>query len=134
VPGEPPVFWQPLAVEGASPLVVPQPLTVLLAVDTARSNAAVLAGQYEGMPWTIRPGTKLILDVGPNQEVVTGEPTGFAFDPATATGSFRIVTARPHAAGFLLTNTFLGNPGPQRRFDPREPAFASVVRYLSIIQ
>jgi hypothetical protein len=41
---------------------------------------------------------------------------------------------RPHGDGFVIANTFTGNPGPQARFAPRDPAFASVVRYVSIIQ
>jgi hypothetical protein len=55
-------------------------------------------------------------------------------DRATATGTFRVVVSRAHADGFLITNTLLGNPGPQARFDPRAPESAAIVRYLSIIQ
>jgi hypothetical protein len=45
-----------------------------------------------------------------------------------------VVVAKAHAPDFLITNTLLGNPGPQRRFNPRDPAFAAIVRYISIIQ
>src|SRR5262249_34873831 len=103
-------------------------------VDPSRSDDATLAGEYDDIPWTIRAGAKLLLDVGPTQEVVTVEPAPFAVDRATATGSFRVVVSRPHADGFLIANTLLGNPGPQPRFDPRGPAFAAIVRYLSVIQ
>jgi hypothetical protein len=141
VPGAPPVFLEPLAVARPDPLPVPPyvpPLpyavTVRLAVDPKRSSAAVLAGRYEGIPWEVRPGTPLILDVGPNQEVVAVQPAGFAFDPATATGAFRVVVTRPHGDRFTIANTFTGNPGPQLRFVPRDPVFGAVVRYVSIIQ
>ena len=39
-----------------------------------------------------------------------------------------------HAPDAPLMNTLLGNPGPQPRFNPREPAFSAVVRYFSIIE
>jgi hypothetical protein len=141
VPGAPPVFLRPVAVRGPAPVPqppyvppLPYPVTVTVAVDRSISNATTLAGSYEGIPWQIRPGTKLLLDVGPEQEVVTVQPGPFALDAVTATGTFRVVVTRPHADGFLITNTLLGNPGPQLRFDPRSPACSAVVRYLSIIQ
>ena len=62
------------------------------------------------------------------------ERAGFTFAPATATGTFRFVVTRPHAEGFVIANTFLGNPGPQGRFDPRDAIFAALVPYRSIIQ
>jgi hypothetical protein len=125
VPGAPPVFLQPLAVQGPDPLPappyvppLPYAVTVRQAVDPARSSAMALAGRYESIPWEIKPGTPLILDVGPSQEVVTVQAAGFAFDPATATGSFQVVVTRPHGDGFVIANTFTGNPGPQARFAP----------------
>jgi hypothetical protein len=140
-PGAPPVFLKPVAVRGPDPVPVPPyapqppyPLTVTVEVDPSRSNATTLAGSYDGIPWHIRPGTKLLIDVGPDQEVVTVPPGPFVMSPATATGSFRVIVNRPHADGFLITNTLLGNPGPQPRFDPRSPDFSAVVRYLSVIQ
>jgi hypothetical protein len=135
VPGAPPILLKPVAVTRAASF--PQTsssLTVTLAVDPGQSNAATLAGRYDGIPWTIRPGAKLILDVGANQEVVTVEPGPFALDPAAGIGSFRVVVTRPHAEGFVITNTLLGNPGPQAKFNPRDPAFSAVVRYRSVIQ
>jgi hypothetical protein len=139
-PGAPPVFLKPVAVEGPDPWpqppYVPRPpytVTVRLPVDPSRSDGTTLAGEYDGIAWTIRPGARLILDVGPDQEAVTVQGP-FTLDPAAALGSFRVTVTRPHADGFLVTNTLLGNPGPRPRFDPRDPAAAAVVRYLTIIQ
>src|SRR5262249_14795606 len=55
VPGAPPVFLRPAAVSGP-----PGALTVRLPVDAARSGPATLAGQYDGIPWEVRPGTALL--------------------------------------------------------------------------
>ncbi|MCI0461853.1 MAG: hypothetical protein L0Z62_33295 [Gemmataceae bacterium] len=141
LPGAPPVFLKPITVLGPEPLpgppYVPQPpypITVRVAVNPRRSNATTLAGEYDGIPWTIQAGTKLLLDVGPQQEVVTVLHEPFAIDPVTATGSFRVLITRQHAEGFLIANTLLGNPGPQLRFQPRDPVFGAVVRYLSVIE
>jgi hypothetical protein len=140
-PGAPPVFLKPVAVGRPAPPAVPPyvlqppyPLAVTLEVDPSRSSNSVLAGTYDGIPWGIRPGTPLLIDVGPDQELVTVQPGSFAVDAATATGSFQVVVTRPHADGFLISNTLLGNPGPQGHFDPRGPAASGIVRYLSIIQ
>ena len=137
VAGLPPVFVKPLAVDALDPLALfapslpHTPVTVTLAVEAAGSNNQKLLVRDDGRIWTIESGkTRLIIDVGPNQEVVT--PARFAVDPATGAGSFQIVLQRPHAPGFTIANTFLGNPGPQNRFDPRDPVFAgSDVRCIS---
>lgn len=141
VPGLPPVFLQPRSVTGpAVPMVppfrtaLPYRLTVQLAVDPNRSDRTTFVGQDGATPWALQPGSALIIDVGPNQEVVTVGSTGFAFDRASATGSFEIVVTRPHAEGFRITNTFLGNPGPYLGFDRRHPGFTALVPYRSIIQ
>jgi hypothetical protein len=134
-PGAPPVFLKPLGVEGPDPLASPPySLTVTVAVDPSRSSSTALVGDYDGITWTIRPGARLLLDVGLDQEAVVVQAGPFALDTALATGAFRVAVARPHADGFVISNTLLGNPGPQRRFNPRDPAFAAVVRYLSILQ
>jgi hypothetical protein len=129
-PGAPPVFLKAVGVATPDPVTV----TVSLAVDPSRSDGTKLAGDYDGIPWDIRPGTRLILDVGPDQEVVTALPGTFVLNPATGIGSFQVVVTRPHTDGLLITNTLLGNPGPQPRFDPRALASSGVVRYLSIIE
>jgi hypothetical protein len=36
--------------------------------------------------------------------------------------------------GFAVGNAILGNPGPQPRFDLRQPSAQGVVRYFSIIE
>lgn len=131
VPGAPPVFLKPLSV---APIAGRADLTVRIAVDGAASSAAVLTGRYENVSWTIAPGSRLIIDEGASQEIVTVASAGFRFDPATASGSFRIAVTKPHADSFSISNTFLGNAGPQARFNPRDPAYSAVVRYLSIIQ
>ncbi len=139
-PGAPPVFLKPLAVVGPDPLPVPPyvppppyPVAVTVAVDAAQSGPAVLAGRYDNVPWKIHPGTRLLLDSGADQEAVTVLPAPFVVDAAAGTGTFQVVVTRPHAADCVLTNTLLGNPGPQPRFDPRAPGFSAVVRHLSVI-
>ncbi len=141
VAGPPPLFLTPLAVTGPAFLpgapyvpVPPYPLTLRVAVDLNRSSPTALACRCGDDLWSIQPGTKLILDVGPMQEVVSVESAGFALDRVTATGTFQIAVARPHADGFLITNTFLGNPGPQSSFDRRHPSYTGLVRYFNIIQ
>jgi hypothetical protein len=102
-------------------------------IDLANSNPTWLSGDYDSIRWVIRPGAKLIVGVGPDQEVVTVLPGPFVLDPKTATATFRVQVTREHGHDFLITNTLLGNPGPQERFNPRDPAFSAIVRYLSVI-
>jgi hypothetical protein len=130
-PGEPPIFLKLLSVQQLDPERALFALTV--GIDPRRSNPSSLAGEYDGIRWKIEPGAKLILDVGPNQEVVTVLPI-FVVDSAAATGTFQVVIAKAHARDFLITNTFLGNPGAQPRFNPRDPMFSSIVPYFSIIE
>src|SRR5262249_20149231 len=106
-------------------------MTVRLAVDPGRSTATMLVGSYEDISWTIRRGSKLIIDVGPNQEVITVQSV--AVGRASASGSFRARVTKQHVGDFPITSTFLGNPGPRPRFNPRDPLFSGLVRYLSII-
>jgi hypothetical protein len=107
-PGAPPIFLKPVSVAGPGPLPQPPyPVTVQVAVDPLRSDATILAGEYDGFSWTIRPGTKLILDVGPDQEVVTVQAGPFAVDRGASTGAFQVVATRLHTEGFLITNTLL---------------------------
>ena len=56
---------------------------------------------------------------------------------AGGTNGAMLVTAnftKSHAAGFAITNALPGNPGPQPSFDPRNPAYAGVIRYFTIIE
>jgi hypothetical protein len=50
------------------------------------------------------------------------------------TVTFTTAFANAHPAGAAVANAQLGNPGPQPRFDPRNPAYGPVVRYFSIIR
>jgi hypothetical protein len=84
-----------------------------------------LSGTSEGLPWAIRPGCRLVVDVGAAQEVVRVTAVT-ASDTAPA---FQASFTKSHPAGFAITN--LGNPGPQSSFNPRNQP--GVVRYLSII-
>lgn len=140
VPGAPPVFLKPVALQGpgpsSQPPSVPQPpypVTITLSVDPAQSNTTTLAGLYDGIPWRIVPAEKFLLDIGAEQEAITVQGP-FTLNEAAATGTFRAVVTRPHAPNVVLTNTLLGNPGPQPGFRLHAPAVTGVVRYVSIIQ
>jgi hypothetical protein len=78
-----------------------------------------------GDPWTIRVGSRVVVDVGPRQEVVVVTGVNAASTPPTLQATF----GKDHAAGFLITN--MGNPGPRAWFDPR--AHPAVVPYFSVI-
>jgi hypothetical protein len=85
-----------------------------------------LGGASGGHPWHIRAGSRLVVDLGPNQETVTVTGVSARSSPPT----FRATFGKAHAGGFLITNA--GNPGPRGRFDPR--AHPAVVPYFSVIQ
>ena len=86
---------------------------------------ASLSGTYDGKPWSIQPGTQLVVDVGPNQELVT-------VTQVMGTNQFQAVFSNTHPEGFLMNlNSLPGNPGPQPSYDPRQDS--DVVRYLSMI-
>ena len=89
-----------------------------------------VSGRYEASPWTIRANDMLVADTGLNQEVVRV----ISVNPLAAPPTLTAVFSKPHASRFGLSNTVLGNPGPQPRFDPRNPAFSGVVRYISIVE
>ena len=101
------------------------------------------SARYEDFSYELTAGQRLVIDVGPRQEAITITPN----PPAAITAAF---TKRHHASvplsnvwfpqpGQMLPRapygqlTILGNPGPQPRFDPRDPAYAGVVRYMSVI-
>jgi hypothetical protein len=87
---------------------------------------AQLSGRSESIPWKIHVGSRLIIDIGAQQEVVRVQAINRADSPRTFQASFK----KDHAAGFLITN--MGNPGPQSQFDAR--VHPSVVRYFSVIE
>jgi hypothetical protein len=90
------------------------------------------ANYYEEMTWGLAAGNQVLVAPGANQEIVTigsvaaGGPNG----SLQVTATF----AKPHSAGFAITNALPGNAGPQPSFDPRNPAYSGVVRYFSIIE
>jgi len=90
------------------------------------------ANYYEEMTWGIAAGNQLLVDPGPNQEIVTVASVA----AGGVNGSLKVTAtfANPHPAGFAITNALPGNPGPQPSFDPRNPAYTGVVRYFSIIE
>jgi hypothetical protein len=90
------------------------------------------ANYYEEMTWGIAANNQLLVDPGPNQEIVTvsSAAAGGVNGSTTVTATF----TKPHPAGFAITNALPGNPGPQPSFDPRNPAYSGVVRFFSIIE
>jgi hypothetical protein len=117
-----------------------------------------LFGYYEGIPWEIRgpsaqgQPTQVRIDYGTNRSsppssmellrvVKRVNPPGLPNEPAT----FQVDLpgdpppfTQPNTTPFYLeivdNNGFprLGNPGPQKRFNPRD--YPWIVRYMSIIQ
>jgi len=91
-------------------------------------------GIYEDYQYQINAGSQLIVDIGPNQEVITVANYNPLTQTLTATANF----AKAHQPGAPVTNvgatTQLGNPGPQPLFDPRNPTYRGIVRYFSIIE
>src|SRR5262249_1298189 len=91
-PGEPPVCPKPVAGAGLDAFrEPPYPITVRVAVYPGASTSKTLVGEYNGIRWKLQPGAKLLLDVGPDQEVVSILPEPFALDPASETASFRVI-------------------------------------------
>jgi len=96
-------------------------------------------GVYEFNPWAIKPGDFLVVDSGQNQEVIQvieARAVNPAMDPPTNKGPYVIkaLFAKPHASRFSISNAVLGNPGPQPRFDMRQPAYQGVVRFFRIVE
>jgi hypothetical protein len=142
-----PVFIKGTLLDNVPPargaaLPYPNPTRVRVSVDA-------VSGTYEGVPWRLESGMKVLVDVGldpntppgigldpaappspanarlPHQELVTVTDV----DPRTFTAQF----SYPHPAGVLINlNARPGNPGPQPNYDPQRDT--AVVRYLSIIE
>lgn len=83
--------------------------------------------QIPQIPWTIQVGSQLVIDYGTqSQETVSVTAVG----ANTFTATFR----QAHALGASVCVAVLpGNPGPQPRFNPRDPLYAPVVPYFSVI-
>jgi hypothetical protein len=123
-PGAPPIY-----VTGQNGVTTPGAATAVA--------VASLSGTYEDLPWLIQPGASLLVDTGPNQEMV--QVSAVSAGPVP---SFTALYQKAHAAGFPIVVGLAaggkaglpgipGNPGPQLRFDPR--ANPALVRYFSII-
>jgi hypothetical protein len=72
----------------------------------------------DGRPFILSAGAMIVVGVGANQETVQVQ----SVDPTT--GFIRVAgLTLPHAAGELVSNTVLGNPGPVNpsTFDPLSP-------------
>jgi hypothetical protein len=102
-------------------------------------DVPAVSGNYEYRPWAINPGDSLVIDTGTNQEVITVIEARLlqqGVDPPSNQGPYVIkaVFGKPHTNRFAISNALLGNPGPQPRFDLRQPDFQMVVRYADIIE
>jgi hypothetical protein len=129
-PGQP--GPRPFFLPSHSPVVRAGPATIKVP-SSQRSNAAqkTIRADYEGFTWTIRPGDTLVVDSGQNLEVVTVADVRIV---SLTEAEIDAVFAKPHTARFAISNAVLGNPGPQPRFDPRNPNYHGVVRFTSIIE
>src|SRR5262249_26100488 len=117
-PGQP--GRRPFFIDGRTDVTnINQPTTI---------DVPAIAGKYEELSWQIKAGDSLVIDVGQNQEIVQVSAVNQA--PAQFTATFQ----KKHAAGFAVSNAVQGYPGPQSRFDPRNPQFQGIVRYFSIIE
>ena len=95
------------------------------------STASEIRGNYEGFSWSIRRGDHLVADCGQNLEVIRVDAIRLlGLGEAEIDATF----SKPHPARFAISNAVLGNPGPQPRFDPRNPKYQGVVRFTSIVE
>ena len=119
------------------------------ATGLTRSN---VTGVYDGRPWTITPGTQtspqslVLLDIGNHQEVAYVKSIATVLgpnQPFPANIGVDIVLAPlngtnfayPHARGCTMQINYdqctLGNPGPQARFNYRDPRYGGVVPFVA---
>jgi hypothetical protein len=82
------------------------------------------------LPWTLQQGSMIVVDAGtPQQETVF--LSGVNANTLQVSATF----SKTHSAGATVYLYLLpGNPGPQARFDVRDPLYQLVVPYFSIIQ
>jgi hypothetical protein len=137
--GPPPtgVITPGLGYAGPQPVIVPThqaifPNSAPQWVEIPRTGM----NNFEGRNWTIRPGDWLLVDPGPNQEVVYVASSNWW-------NSIYATFLKPHPPRCALikvhdstgiTAGLPGNPGPQLRFDVRNPAYQGVIRHFSIIE
>lgn len=108
-------------------------LSAVAGAGATNVTLPTLSGKYEDLAFAIKQGDQLVIDSGTNQEPINVTATNPAAASITATFT------KPHASlGVGITNvggkTLLGNPGPQPRFDFRNPIYKGVVRYCSIVE
>jgi hypothetical protein len=114
-------------------------------------NVPSLSGSYDGVSWNIQgnvaalpapspASSVLYVDVGNKQEVlavlatgtdVNGTPRFQANFDQTLDALGNLNTT--HATGCVISNTPIGNPGPQPNFSYKNPIYAPVVRYFAIL-
>jgi hypothetical protein len=111
----------------------------------------LVAGQYDGIPWTIQAGvSQIVLDVGDRQEMTIVQ--NVVFDPFTNSAILELVQPMPagtpqpwpppvklHSRGAImrLANpdpaqppSTPGNPGPQPGFNYKSARYAPVIKYV----
>lgn len=141
VPGEAPYFLKTSSVE-TNPLNVTQAWVSVPALTGTNQD---VSGECDGVAWQIRPGTPLLLGTGAAQEYVRvqavqfvppgpNNPTPLARLQLNLSNPQPFPPKRLPGEPFAISNTLLGNPGPQPQFSPRQAPYSAVVRYLSIIQ
>jgi hypothetical protein len=94
-----------------------------------------LNSSFEGFNWNIATNDWLLVDPGPNQEVVKVVATSGKSIQARFTKSHpaRCAYIKVFAANGL-PGSLPGNPGPQPRFDLLNPVYQGVIRHYSIIR
>lgn len=157
LPGEPPIFLKAADIEI---IRVPagQPPQYWITVPVLAATNASLDGEYDGLSWRIqrdRPTVSVPLTLnrlivgngayqrGVNVLEVQPAPSGRYQTPH---GRFRVQLTPPYPPTdprfsewlppepLTISNTILGNPGPQPQFNPRHAPFSAIVRYLNVIQ
>jgi hypothetical protein len=142
-PGPPPIFIPSLQLtgfKGVLDISKPADVPILAAFSNSPPTGPALSGTYEDLPWSIRPGDWLVVDRGPNEEVVQvisvnqTYPNPAPSDPVPP--SFQAKFTKPHPGPLIIRfpNAKPGNPGPQGRFNPHDPVSAPIVRYFNIIE
>jgi len=109
------------------------------APGTTTISVPALSGNYEEATWNIQPNTQLVIDSGPNQEIVIVPAGGVNAAQLQFTATFQY----PHPIGFAISGSSApaplpGNPGPaanwtKPNFDPRNPNQQGVIRFFNII-
>jgi hypothetical protein len=112
--------------------------------DPDGNNERLMADTGTGMkPGNFGPGALLYVDVGDRQEVAKVLTASPGTNPLTYQLSLQFVDPLtlaqkqiqyPHAAGFMISNVRLGNPGPQGKIDLTDARYKYVVPYSLIIE